>query len=247
VQRTEQERLPGERRFLVDQDLWDQLDEQNKAALVTHELVYWEKLDYNENASSRTVRYFNGFLLSPAILNVDQRQLAWDSKFGYYEEYGERIPTYGPGDITYSRQRVVRSDYLPLPASMIMPPLCHVVSARANDYRWNQAPITAMMDGCGDFEYTANVRILGGSRAITVVTANQPSRSSSWNDVEHYDNAMVFVNRQLQQGILKYPLRFSPGRGCPEGAVLRRVAESERGVFRWDCLVKDQVIASFPE
>lgn len=60
--------LPGEKRFLIQKDLWDQLDEAGKAGLVLHELIYREALKKDLPAkNSKLVRYFNGVISSTQI------------------------------------------------------------------------------------------------------------------------------------------------------------------------------------
>jgi hypothetical protein len=52
-------------RYFVDADIWNKLDEQNKAALALHEFIYREGLsDVNDFPNSLGVRYFNGVLHS---------------------------------------------------------------------------------------------------------------------------------------------------------------------------------------
>lgn len=55
--------FPEDRRYMVNEDLWDQLDNDNKAALVLHELIYREL----QSETSVNVRYFNSFLFSNEI------------------------------------------------------------------------------------------------------------------------------------------------------------------------------------
>lgn len=52
-------------RYLINQDLWMQLDPTQQAALALHEFVYREAYEDNEQIeSSRGVRYFTGYLFS---------------------------------------------------------------------------------------------------------------------------------------------------------------------------------------
>ena len=58
IVRQDEPRFPDDKRFVVDRDLWDQMDEQNKAGLVLHEVIYKEALGYGHETSVGT-RYFN--------------------------------------------------------------------------------------------------------------------------------------------------------------------------------------------
>ena len=51
------------KRYTVSKDLWDLLDENNRAALVLHELIFREAILANKPVSMR-VRFLNGLLLS---------------------------------------------------------------------------------------------------------------------------------------------------------------------------------------
>lgn len=53
----------GDPRYFVNQDLWDHMNETQRAALVLHELVYREAIGYGHNNSVRT-RYIVGYFTS---------------------------------------------------------------------------------------------------------------------------------------------------------------------------------------
>lgn len=58
-------------RYFVDADIWNKLDEQNKAALALHEFIYREGLsDANDFTNSLGVRYFNSVLHSDLMKNL---------------------------------------------------------------------------------------------------------------------------------------------------------------------------------
>jgi hypothetical protein len=47
-------RFPGERRFVVDQNKWELLDDENQLALILHEVIYQEALAFGQKDSSST-------------------------------------------------------------------------------------------------------------------------------------------------------------------------------------------------
>lgn len=57
--------LPGDKRYTISLDLWNQLDEVNKAVLVMHEIILRDAIASGQTASRRS-RYFNGYLTSSA-------------------------------------------------------------------------------------------------------------------------------------------------------------------------------------
>ncbi len=59
-------RLPGEKPFLIDQDMWNALDSENKAGLVLHEVIYHEALALGQKTSD-SARDLN-FLISTTEL-----------------------------------------------------------------------------------------------------------------------------------------------------------------------------------
>jgi hypothetical protein len=92
VQRAEEDRLPGEYRYILDQDLWNGMNEFTRAALVLHELGYRErlmpayaptydthngKMDLVNARESRYVRYFNAHLLSKELLTTPFLRIAF--------------------------------------------------------------------------------------------------------------------------------------------------------------------------
>lgn len=58
-------------RYTISQDIWDQLDTVNKAALIMHELIYREAtLPENQHQTSESARFLNGWLNSVEFANV---------------------------------------------------------------------------------------------------------------------------------------------------------------------------------
>lgn len=58
-------------RYTISQDIWDQLDTLNKAALIMHELIYREAtLPENRHQTSESARFFNGWLHSMEFAEV---------------------------------------------------------------------------------------------------------------------------------------------------------------------------------
>ncbi|OFZ47619.1 MAG: hypothetical protein A2381_09620 [Bdellovibrionales bacterium RIFOXYB1_FULL_37_110] len=58
--------MSGERRYKIRKDLWDQMDNTNKAGLVIHELIYREAKEENAyiHPNSKRVRYLNATFFS---------------------------------------------------------------------------------------------------------------------------------------------------------------------------------------
>lgn len=67
--------LPRDKRFKVNKDLWDRLDDENKAGLVLHEVIYREAITYGHTDSIAT-RYVNGLWSAAGVIPefADMRQ-----------------------------------------------------------------------------------------------------------------------------------------------------------------------------
>lgn len=91
VQRTEQEMIPGDKRYTIDQDLWEKLDDDNKAALVLHELVYRETLQFTCPLSTVFVRYMTAHLMSQEIASVNMQSFMTLARRDYFERGNEKI------------------------------------------------------------------------------------------------------------------------------------------------------------
>lgn len=61
------------KRFIVDKDLWDQLDSQNKAALLTHEIIYehFHKLGMDDSTAARE---FNRFMFEERFKKISKKE-----------------------------------------------------------------------------------------------------------------------------------------------------------------------------
>jgi hypothetical protein len=57
---------PGQKRFLINQILWNQLDSQGRVALIFHEIIYREALSLGQENSIKT-RAFNAALMSKSF------------------------------------------------------------------------------------------------------------------------------------------------------------------------------------
>lgn len=67
--------LPLDKRYVIDQRLWDHLDADGQAALIVHEALYTFALEHG-HMNSMIVRYANSLLLSGQIDSLDQA--TWD-------------------------------------------------------------------------------------------------------------------------------------------------------------------------
>lgn len=63
--------FPEAKRYLVSKDVWDVMDDENRAGLILHEIIYREALSFGQTDSVRT-RYFNALVSSGKIASVAQ-------------------------------------------------------------------------------------------------------------------------------------------------------------------------------
>ena len=73
IQRTPE--FPNDRRFVISNDLWKLLDNDNKIALILHEVIYKIAIK-NEQMNSKNSRYFNSLIFSGEILKFKGVELA---------------------------------------------------------------------------------------------------------------------------------------------------------------------------
>jgi hypothetical protein len=59
--------FPEDKRFTISKDIWDYLDNDNRAAAVLHEAIYREGFEENHHANSVASRYFNSIIVSERI------------------------------------------------------------------------------------------------------------------------------------------------------------------------------------
>ncbi len=60
--------LPGDKRYLISKDIWDQMDSDSQAGLILHELIYREAIHQtNAQDNSMMARYLNGYFSSPDV------------------------------------------------------------------------------------------------------------------------------------------------------------------------------------
>ena len=65
---------PFGRRYYIDRPLWDSLDSFNKAALITHEIIYREVIEQDfPRKDSVRVRYVNAVMMSEQVLEMQLR------------------------------------------------------------------------------------------------------------------------------------------------------------------------------
>lgn len=66
-------RFAEDRKYTINQEIWDALDADGKAGMILHELVY-EETQRNGHADSFTARYFNSRLSSPEIEKLSKSE-----------------------------------------------------------------------------------------------------------------------------------------------------------------------------
>lgn len=73
LQRPSGEIMPGDKRYVIDLNYWNVLNETSKAGLVLHELIYREGIEEGHISSVR-VRYFNQMISSELIHFLTQKK-----------------------------------------------------------------------------------------------------------------------------------------------------------------------------
>lgn len=91
-QRNEDELFPGVKRYVINKDLWDQMDEIQKAGLVLHELVYREAIPLGHPSTFPT-RFLVGVLASNQPENKIYFRTVSQMPLRYAEYYGIKVDT----------------------------------------------------------------------------------------------------------------------------------------------------------
>jgi len=125
--------LQGEKRYTINKDIWDHLDNVSQAGTIIHEIIYREKLGSN----SRYVRFFNGkvaannlknlslaalnelfynlgidrFIIPPSKAIISYKEFDASGrpvKLSIYAEgeFFEGVKLYGPFDVVYSKNEI---------------------------------------------------------------------------------------------------------------------------------------------
>lgn len=90
-------RFERDKRYTINKDLWDAMDNVNRAGLVFHELIYRHGIEA-ELRNSIPVRYYNALVASDQILNGTDRELGnviWHLKFETMVARGLRVKMNG--------------------------------------------------------------------------------------------------------------------------------------------------------
>lgn len=61
--------LPADKRYFIDKDVWDRLDDNQKTGLLLHEIIYREALSIG-HVNSVSTRYLNGFISSSEMAEI---------------------------------------------------------------------------------------------------------------------------------------------------------------------------------
>lgn len=86
-------------KILIDKEIFNDMNEENKAGLILHELLYEHDIKYTKATDSDTIRWFN-YVISSDILKVFD-----DIKDGYSQKYADLLVKNGIDYFNYSKKR----------------------------------------------------------------------------------------------------------------------------------------------
>lgn len=90
-QRRDEDIFPGEKRYVINKDLWDLMSQDQKAGLVLHEIIYREAIK-NGHSTSLPTRYFNGFLATEINPEIEKYfAIAYKMPLAWAEYSGMKI------------------------------------------------------------------------------------------------------------------------------------------------------------
>jgi hypothetical protein len=82
--------FPNDKRYFISKEYWDLMDNNSKAALVLHEIIYNEAIFFRHD-NSKAVRYVNSYITSSEINTISQwdfNYLLTSAKFNVVDIYG---------------------------------------------------------------------------------------------------------------------------------------------------------------
>jgi hypothetical protein len=85
--------FPGDNRYFISKEYWDLMDNNSKAALVLHEIIYNEGITLG-HTDSRAVRYLNSYLTSEKLAHLTQKQMTqmlFSAKFKVADLHGSLV------------------------------------------------------------------------------------------------------------------------------------------------------------
>lgn len=65
--------LPGDKMYTINQDLWDLMDNDNRAMLILHEIIYSETISLGHQ-TSRKARYYNAHISSNRLEEMTSQE-----------------------------------------------------------------------------------------------------------------------------------------------------------------------------
>lgn len=103
--------FPGDGRYVINQDVWDQMPVSSQAGLILHEVIYREALEFG-SYDSRAVRYLNSILAADLLSTYTKTrfaQLMIDIGFSAYEDFGTVLKSDGSLNIILDQSKFYES------------------------------------------------------------------------------------------------------------------------------------------
>ena len=228
VQRSPGEMMPGLKRYIVNLDLWNAIDEVSKATLIVHEIIYNQMLKTSCVASSAFVRYLTAHLGSSEINAVDFQSLMINARQWFFEVGTETIwidwhPRYSQ-TCSFATPWVIGGFW----GALHRPPGPRLIRAHDLGYgrprlrshlfcgRILNDPNKAIFEGCGGATSLDVDLIVGKKRFIASI------KPSSDFDLALFNNETPGAEWELLKGYLAADF-FIDGKVCRTGSELRFV------------------------
>jgi len=96
---------PEDFRYIINKDLWDILDNDNKAGLILHEIIYQDSISRAQTNSTQT-RYFNAILTSAQFEKFNNKRMAQLFKSVGIQEINLSFPDLGLNNITFNNNEI---------------------------------------------------------------------------------------------------------------------------------------------
>lgn len=101
--------FPEDKRYVVDRDLWNTLDNSNRAALILHEFIYRDAVKERHEDSQNT-RYFNSYIFSGKIADFTMKEyLSYMRKLNFTVTTTVQGFTFFANSIQYYEHGAVKS------------------------------------------------------------------------------------------------------------------------------------------
>ncbi|MEQ1876695.1 MAG: hypothetical protein ABL958_08615 [Bdellovibrionia bacterium] len=215
--------FPEDKSYIVNKDLWDLLDTDNRAGLILHEVIYWDAKD-SEHRNSIATRYFNSYLTADKFKNFSVRSyIDWlrVARFTYTYHRGMKIivgywqneDQYELSEVEYHTPNLIKKARLPEAGGFPIKGLI-VSYDYAQSVEFHDSGTVKTLYGYVSSGNHFSVSVLGGGKGLKVSTM-------SFDYDGNLEYARMYEVQAFEVGGIEIKLRGPPlGHWKDDGAAV---------------------------